>query len=109
MTLTHPLVDIVIEDPRWNRTGLQQWAEDSARAALGGVGLEPEGFEISLMACDDARIGALNAAFRSQAGPTNVLSWPSEMRAPVQPGTAPAPPVPDAPGQPTELGDIALA
>lgn len=109
MTLTPPLVDCLIEDPRWDATGLEDWAEDSARAALGAAGLSPESFEISLLACDDTRIAELNRAFRGKAQPTNVLSWPAEMRAPARPGGTPPRPDPGAPGQPAELGDIALA
>lgn len=113
MTLTPPLVDCMIEDPRWDATGLEHWAEDSARAALGAVlgdtGAATEGFEISLLACDDTRIAELNNAFRGKPMPTNVLSWPAETRAPAHPGAAPVPPDPGGPGQPVELGDIALA
>lgn len=109
MTLTPQLVDCLIEDPRWGATGLEEWAEDSARAALGATGLSPDGFEISLLACDDARIAELNRAFRGKARPTNVLSWPAQTRAPAQPGDAPPRPAPAGPGQQAELGDIALA
>jgi probable rRNA maturation factor len=61
------------------------------------------------MGCDDARIAALNADFRGKPQPTNVLSWPSEDRAPDLPGSAPLPPVAGTADDPESLGDIALA
>ena len=63
-------------------------------------------FEIALLACDDDRIAALNADFRGKTVPTNVLSWPSDERAPAVAGEMPLAPDPvmDA-----ELGDIAIA
>ena len=75
------LVEIVIEDARWEGFGLAPLAEAAARAALAGLGLAADGFQISLLACDDARIAVLNADFRGKPTPTNVLSWPSEERA----------------------------
>jgi len=37
-----------------------------------------DGCEISLLLCDDARIAALNARYRGQNRPTDVLSFPRE-------------------------------
>jgi len=71
------LVEIVFEEPRWEQAGLAETAEAAARAALEAVKKDPDGFEIGLLACDDARIAGLNAAFRGRSAPTNVLSWPS--------------------------------
>ncbi len=99
-------VDILIEDDRWAEAGLEALAARAVDAALTGAGLDPEDWEISLLACDDARIAALNADFRGKPQPTNVLSWPSEDRAPDSPGEAPE--APETGGDP-ELGDIAIA
>ena len=90
-------VDAVIEDDRWAAAGLAALADRAARAALTDAGLDPGAHEVALLACDDARIAALNAAFRGKPSPTNVLSWPSEDR---DPGTPP--------GE-AELGDVAIA
>jgi probable rRNA maturation factor len=103
------LTETVIEDDRWQAAGLPALAERAALAALRGLNLPPAGFQIVVMGCDDARIAALNADFRGKPQPTNVLSWPSEERAPQQPGTAPELPDPGTPDDPVELGDIALA
>jgi len=99
-------VDVIIEDDRWQEAGLEASAEAAAAAALAHLGLEPEEWEVSLLACDDARIATLNAEFRGKPTPTNVLSWPSEERAPDAPGQRPDLPLP---GPDPELGDIAIA
>ena len=103
------LVETMIEDARWDALGLAALAERGARAALVEVGLPVEGFSISLMGCDDARIAALNADFRGKPQPTNVLSWPSEERASEFVGEAPDRPEPGRAEDPESLGDIAIA
>lgn len=97
-------VDCIIEDGRWTDIdGLAQIATD---AVFERLGLEPSIFEVSLLACDDARITALNADFRDKPAATNVLSWPSDERAAAIDGEMPEPP---QPGPDQELGDIAIA
>ncbi|MGB3408645.1 MAG: rRNA maturation RNase YbeY [Jannaschia sp.] len=95
-------VDVVLEDARWS--DLDRLAAAAVPAALAGadVGLD---WEVVVMGCDDARIALLNADFRGKPSPTNVLSWPSQNRAPTVPGQAPGRPDPDTP----DLGDIAIA
>lgn len=104
-----PLVDTVIEDPRWNGLGLDALAERAGRAALAGTGIAAQGFQIVVMGCDDARIALLNADFRGKPQPTNVLSWPAEDRAAETAGDRPDPPDPGTAEDPESLGDIALA
>ncbi len=104
-----PLVDCIIEDDRWEALALEPLANQAVRAALGYLGLPEQGFTLCVMGCDDARIAVLNAEFRGKATATNVLSWPSEDRAPETPGAAPLPPEPGPPEMPEELGDIAIA
>lgn len=101
-------LDLLIEDNRWQALGLDALANRAADAALGHLGLNPATCEIALLACDDARIAALNADFRGKPVPTNVLSWPSDDLAPEAPGEPPPPPEPDPDGT-LALGDIALA
>ncbi|WP_233352351.1 rRNA maturation RNase YbeY [Pseudogemmobacter humi] len=108
------LTETVFEDDRWQAFGLEDLAERAARAALAHLGHVPEDHLISVLACDDARIAALNTEFRGKPVPTNVLSWPSDERAAEEPGAEPEPPEPDPPepdptGGPLELGDIAIA
>ena len=99
-------VEAVIEDDRWADAGLEPLADRAAGAALSHLGLDPEDWEIALLACDDARIAALNAEFRGKPQPTNVLSWPSGERGAEAPGAVPAPP---DPAEGPELGDLAIA
>lgn len=112
MTPTTPaepvLVDLIVEDPRWEEVGLEALADRAAAATLERLGLEPSVFAVSLLACDDARIAALNAEFRDRESATNVLSWPSEERGAWRDGEMPAPPECDPMGE-TELGDVAIA
>jgi probable rRNA maturation factor len=71
--------------------------------------MSQEGYEISLLGCDDRRIAELNADFRGKPQPTNVLSWPSEERGAGQDGARPASVRPGPEGMPAELGDVAIA
>lgn len=103
------LVETIIEDPRWETFGLEALAERAGQAVLAGLGLPVQGFAISLMGCDDARIAVLNADFRGKPQPTNVLSWPSEERGAGTAGAMPVPPSPGPSDDPESLGDIAIA
>lgn len=98
------IVDIQFEDPRWETAELQHLADTAFVATLTYLDLSTE-WEVSLLACDDARISDLNRDFRDKAKPTNVLSWPSEERAAETPGGLPLPPQ----GPDPELGDIAIS
>lgn len=97
MADTTPLIEAVIEDPRWEAAGLEALAERAARATLESEGLDPGAYGISLLGCDDSRIAALNADFRGKDAPTNVLSWPA--------GKANH----AIPGEPENLGDVAMS
>ena len=100
------LTDTIIEDGRWTAVELTAISERAAVATLIHLGINPDGWEISLLGCDDARIARLNGDFRDKPNPTNVLSWPSKERGPRSPGMAPDLP---EPGPDPELGDIAIA
>lgn len=101
-------VELTIEDPAWKTLDLQALADRAAAATLAHLGLDPARCDIALLACDDARIAALNADFRDKPTPTNVLSWPAEDLAPDIPGARPDLPEPDFTGE-IALGDIAIA
>lgn len=103
------LVETVIEDARWEAFGLASLAERAVSAAVDAVGLASDGFSVSLMGCDDARIATLNADFRGKPQPTNVLSWPSDERGAEFVGEAPELPEPGDADDPDSLGDIAIA
>jgi len=98
--------EVIVEDARWHAAGLEALATRAVAVALDHLGLDPEIWEISLLACDDSRIMALNAGFRGKPAATNVLSWPAEDLASGTPGTPPRLP---EPGEEPSLGDIAIA
>ncbi|MBB97319.1 MAG: rRNA maturation RNase YbeY [Rhodobacteraceae bacterium] len=101
-------VETIIEDDRWLTVGLDALADRAAGAVLAHMGLDADEAEISLLACDDARITVLNGEFRDKPTPTNVLSWPAEDLSPDTPGGDPLPPEPDPTGE-LALGDIAIS
>ena len=97
-------IDCVVEDARWD--AIEDLAQIATDATLERLGLEPSVFEISVLACDDARIAVLNEGFRGKPRPTNVLSWPSAERGAVTNGEMPVMP---HVGPDNALGDIAIA
>lgn len=101
-------LEISIEDDRWLSVALPDLASRATDAVLTHLGHDPEVCEISLLACDDARIAGLNAEFRGKPVPTNVLSWPGADLSAQVPGQAPTPPAPDLTGE-LQLGDIAIS
>lgn len=104
-----PLVDCVIEDPRWEDVGLEALALTATRATLAALGLPDTGLTLVVMGCDDARIATLNADFRGKPTPTNVLSWPAWDLSAEEEGAAPEAPEVGTAEEPEALGDIAIA
>lgn len=98
----------MIEAPVWDEAALTPLATRAVQATLRHMALDPDGCEVTLLACDDARIAALNAEFRDKPTPTNVLSWPTQPLAPPAAGVAPPTPQTGFDGM-IELGDIALS
>ena len=101
-------LDIAIEDQRWLTLDFETLTARAITAVLQHHAIDPATAEISILACDDARIAALNADFRGKPTPTNVLSWPSEERAAMSPGGDPINPT-SGPDGLIALGDIAIA
>jgi probable rRNA maturation factor len=98
-----PEVDVLIESTRWQALPA---AEDIVRRAIARAGqakavLHPCGAELSVLLCDDEAMAGLNARWRGQDRPTNVLSFPAPQMAPA--------PVSLAAERPAPLGDIAIA
>ncbi len=89
-----PAVDVLIESPRWEAMpDAEQIVRRAIAQAAAKVVLHRREAELSVLLCDDAVITGLNARWRRQERPTNVLSFPALPR--------PEPPIP--------LGDIAIA
>ena len=102
-------LDAHCEDPRWEAAGLESLAARAFAATFKALGMDAQGYEVALLACDDARIASLNADFRDKPRATNVLSWPSAERAADVAGDSPDLPAAGPAGMPCELGDIAIA
>lgn len=103
-------IDVLIEDDRWDDVKLAPLCNRAFGAVFEARGISGKGYEVSVLACDDARIAELNAEFRGKPVPTNVLSWPAFELAALNEGDDPGPP-PDVVANPidTELGDIAIS
>ncbi|OUS35440.1 rRNA maturation RNase YbeY [Rhodobacterales bacterium 56_14_T64] len=101
-------LDITIEDDRWQQADIETLATQMVTATLLHLGIEPETCELSLLACNDARIADLNREFRDKPTATNVLSWPAEDLAADLAGGLPGLPEPDFTGE-MALGDIAIS
>jgi probable rRNA maturation factor len=101
-------IESIIESDRWEPHDFEMLAARAVAAVLVVCDLDPDACEVTVMACDDARIAELNAAFRGKAQPTNVLSWPATDLSATRPGGIPARPQPDVTGE-IVLGDIAIA
>ena len=101
-------LDIVVEDARWDALDLETLVLRAAREALLRCTLDPQQCEMTVLACDDLRIAALNAEFREKPAATNVLSWPAEERAAEIAGGIPQAVMPGLDGM-YELGDIAIS
>jgi len=103
-------VEVVVESALWNRFDLEGIASRAFDAVAEKLSLVDGPYELSILACDDARIAVLNAEFRGKQTPTNVLSWPGFDLSPTVAGGKPDfPPLP-AHGDPfINIGDIAIA
>jgi probable rRNA maturation factor len=95
-------IAVAVEDDRWRAVAadVEDRCRIAAAAALDAVGAGDSG-ELSLLLTDDARVRALNAAYRGRDAPTNVLAFGGTIEA----GAGREPPA-DAPRL---LGDVVLA
>ncbi|TLP69308.1 rRNA maturation RNase YbeY [Parasedimentitalea maritima] len=102
------ILEISIEDDRWQQDGFNALAAEVIATTLTHLGINPDTCELSLLGCNDARITELNGEFRDKPKATNVLSWPAEDLAPELAGEKPDKPEPDFTGE-ISLGDIAIS
>lgn len=104
-------VELVVEERAWldYLPDLQSIASIAASSALTNSIQQVPGASMALLACDDARIAQLNAEFRDNQSPTNVLSWPAFDLAPTAAGGVPSRPPVSAHDNVLHLGDVAIA
>ncbi|MBE9476209.1 MAG: rRNA maturation RNase YbeY [Proteobacteria bacterium] len=104
------LIEVVVADSLWNRFDLDEMADHAFHAVATKLKLVDGPYELSVLACDDARIAVLNAEFRGKEVPTNVLSWPGyDLGADVEGGQPDALPLADIGDPFVNVGDIAIA
>lgn len=104
------LVEVLIEDSRWNEVEISKLSEIACRKSLEHLKLNAANFEIELLACDNERIAGLNQSFRDKSVPTNVLSWPEVDLSAEQDGDVPGLPTPEMDDQGmVSLGNIAIS
>lgn len=91
-------LSIAVEDEAWLALAdLDRLVQTAVTAALSGAGADRDRGEIALLLTNDRSIAAINAEWRGNNKPTNVLSF----------SAAPGLPVPE--GEERPLGDIVLA
>ena len=104
------LIEVVVVDNLWNRFDLDEMANHAFGIVAAKLGLVDGPYEISILACDDARIAVLNAEFRGKQVPTNVLSWPGyDLGSDVAGGKPNALPLAGIGDPHVNIGDIAIA
>jgi probable rRNA maturation factor len=99
-------IEVVLEDDRWAMLDVADLAQQGFNAVMKYFKLEPDIYEVEMLACDDRRIAELNFGFRGIEKTTNVLSWPSVDRRPESEGQFPPNMTHSSVGF---LGDIAIS
>ncbi len=103
-------IEVVTETDLWNTFDLEGISNHAFDAIAKKLNLADVPYELSILACDDARIAVLNAEFRDKPAPTNVLSWPGFDLSPATAGDKPNLPPLLEHGDPfINIGDIAIA
>ena len=109
--MTHQVAELLVECRGWLDAlpDLEDVVNQATALALEACQLDQTFYSVSILACDDTRIAALNAEFRGQEKPTNVLSWPALELAAEAPGAQPKAPPNGTRDNPFPLGDVAIA
>lgn len=103
-------IEVVVECDLWDNFELDEIATQAFDIILAGLNMGPGPYEVSILACDNARIAVLNAEFRGKKTATNVLSWPGYDLQSELAGQLPDPLPPAEFGDPfVSIGDIAIA
>lgn len=97
-------VECLIKDERWEKIEILTLATRALRDVFAHFDIQNQTAELSILACDNARISELNATYRQKNTPTNILAWPSIWHERAL-GMLPDFSKP----RPVELGDLALA
>jgi probable rRNA maturation factor len=102
------MIEFINETKKWGEKKSVVIANQAVNSTLVHLNLDPDKFEIAILACDDEKIQELNSNFRGINKKTNILSWPEKDLSPKVSGTMPMKPEPIN-REPMFLGNLAIS
>jgi probable rRNA maturation factor len=102
------MIEFINESKKWGKKKSVAIANQAVNSTLVHLNLDPDKFEIAILACDDKKIQELNSKFRGINKKTNILSWPEKDLSPKVSGTMPMKPEPIN-REPMFLGNLAIS
>lgn len=102
------MIEFINESKKWGEKKSVVIANQAVNSTLVHLNLDPDKFEIAILACDDEKIQELNSNFRGINKKTNILSWPEKDLSPKVSGTMPMKPEPIN-REPMFLGNLAIS
>ena len=81
------MIEFINESKKQDNTKSVMTANQAVDSTLVHLKLDPDKFEIAILACDDEKIRELNFQFRGINNKTNILSWPEKDLSPKVSGT----------------------
>ncbi len=67
-----------MESKKWDKEKSVLTANQAVSSTLAHLNLDPNQFEVAILACDNKKIMDLNTQFRGINKETNILSWPEK-------------------------------
>ncbi len=102
------MIEFINETKKWGEKKSVVIANQAVNSTLVHLNLDPDNFEIAILACDNEKIQELNSNFRGINKKTNILSWPEKDLSPKVSGTMPMKPEPIN-REPMFLGNLAIS
>ena len=102
------MIEFINESKKWGKKKSVVIANQAVNSTLVHLNLDPDKFEIAILACDNEKIQELNTNFRGINKNTNILSWPEKDLSPKVSGTMPMKPEPIN-REPMFLGNLAIS
>ena len=102
------MIEFINESKKWGKKKSVVIANQAVNSTLVHLNLDPDNFEIAILACDNEKIQELNTKFRGINKNTNILSWPEKDLSPKVSGTMPMKPEPIN-REPMFLGNLAIS
>ena len=102
------MIEFINESKKWGKKKSVVIVNQAVNSTLVHLNLDPDKFEIAILACDNEKIQELNSNFRGINKNTNILSWPEKDLSPKVSGTMPMKPEPIN-REPMFLGNLAIS